>query len=670
VLAPQTASDSIAEAEVLLARGQWAAAETILEAAAVGADADAALWFTLGKVRYQLGRPTAMTAFERAHALQPNTPATLFMVGTCLLREGRPADAIASLQTADVLDPTLSKCALHLGVALAQTRQWAAAAQAMQRALQAEPGERQAQQVLAIAEQQLPRDAAKLAALGRAAQEAGQPLEAEALYRRALAANPVQMDAAWEIGLLFLKKADWLGVINLFEPLLADKRALPGMYMNVIAAHINLANYEAACRITRAHLDHQCSPEQLGEGLGFYVYLGAFDTGISRLAQRAYADQWSDWLSRDIAEPLRPTPKPRQGRKLRIGYLWSMFGYPIEFPFIACHDRSRYALYAYAYGREDDRTPANIGRFDAYRWIGSMGDAEAARMIAADEIDILVDLGGQGWQQRSKIAEYRAAPVQIGYSNKLFTTGSARVDWLIGNPGTFLPEDAAYYRERLYTLPRMFVQCAWQRDPPSPVEPRTCGERIVIGTPAALYKVNRGALDFWCEILRRLPEADLRLDFGPYPPGALKRIRDHFSAAGFGPERCELVEQRAGSFFSYVDSLDLAVDAFPFTANFTAFQAIARGVPLVTVRTDCYVGRLAPGLLDAIGRGEWVARDSAHAVEIAVELARDRERRAVERNLLPELLESAGVLDADAYARAMEEAYETIFADRERTVSD
>jgi predicted O-linked N-acetylglucosamine transferase (SPINDLY family) len=356
--------------------------------------------------------------------------------------------------------------------------------------------------------------------------------------------------------------------------------------------------------------------------------------------------------------------RPRAGRKLRIGYLWSMLGSLTDVPFIAHHDRSRYALYAYSDGPADRQAPENVARFDGYRSIVGLGDAEAARIIAADEIDILVDLGGQGWAQRSGIAEYRPAPIQIGYSNKTFTTGSDRMDWLIGNPGTYLPDLHDHFRERIYELPRMFVQVAWsgKRSPVVP-PPYLVSGRITIGTSASLFKVNRGTLDFWCGVLARLPDARLRLAFGPQPPGASDRLRSHFGAHGVPASRYELVEGRNLDFFDYLNTLDLALDAFPHSSNFTAYQAVSQGVPLVTLAGDRYQGRLAAGLLRAIGRSEWIGRDVANAIDIACALANDRPRLAHERVELPGLVERAGVVDFVAYARAMEEAYEMIFAD-------
>jgi predicted O-linked N-acetylglucosamine transferase (SPINDLY family) len=186
---------------------------------------------------------------------------------------------------------------------------------------------------------------------------------------------------------------------------------------------------------------------------------------------------------------------------------------------------------------------------------------------------------------------------------------------------------------------------------------------ITIGTPASLFKVNRRTLDFWCDVLQRLPAARLRLAFGPQPPGALERIRRHLSGRRIASQRYDLIEQGDASFYCYLNTLDLALDSFPFGANFTAYQAISQGVPIVTIRGDRYPGRLAAGLLNAIGREEWVAGDAASAVEIACALANNPQRLAEERTRLPELLQRSGVLDAAAYARAMEGAYEAIFAD-------
>jgi protein O-GlcNAc transferase len=663
VMFPEQCQAILARAEQLTALGKWEEAESVIEAAIGTGLKEPDLLFALGRVRYQLGRATASDAFGQVCGLVPESAIAQFMLGSSLLREGRPADAIVPLRAAVALAPKLPKAALHLGIAHAQSQNWASAASAMKLALAADGAEHQARTVLEAAKGQLAAPAALLVKRGQQAL-ATWPAEAEALFRLVLERDPAQLDAAWQLGVLMIGRGEWDRMIKLFEPLLDSPDVNLGMFLNVIAGYINLLNYEAGARVARSFLDRDLTLEVRGMGLARYVFIGAFDTGIGRIAMRAYAEEWTRWLRNDIAQPFTPEAKPRDGRRLRIGYLWSMFGYPIEIPFLAEHDRSRYALYAYSYGPRNVQTPDNVDRFDVYRWIEPLSEEAAARLIFKDEIDILVDLGGQGWQQRSKIAEYCPAPVQIAYSNKLFTTGSDRLDWLIGMPGFYPTDDAPYYRERLYTLPQFFVQACWQGEPPPPV-PSYAGPTggITLGSTTAIYKVNRATLDFWCAVLARLPEARLLLDFGPELPKTLQRIVDHFAAAGIPPDRYELLQRGSGSFFSYIDRLDLSLDAFPFTGNFTAYQAIARGVPLITIEGERYTSRLAAALLRAIDRPEWVARDAAEAVEIAVALASDPSRLAAERTLLPTLLDHSGALDAARYARAMEAAYEEIFAD-------
>src|SRR6202012_3495167 len=93
-------------------------------------------------------------------------------------------------------------------------------------------------------------------------------------------------------------------------------------------------------------------------------------------------------------------PAKSEKKKLRIGYVSSdLRQHAVGFAMtdvVEQHDRERVEVYAYYCGIDrDDTTRQRIRRgVDSWCDINGLSDSEAARKIAADEIDVLVDLNG------------------------------------------------------------------------------------------------------------------------------------------------------------------------------------------------------------------------------------------------------------------------------------
>src|SRR5258708_4984763 len=81
------------------------------------------------------------------------------------------------------------------------------------------------------------------------------------------------------------------------------------------------------------------------------------------------------------------------------------------------HDRGRFEVFAYSYGPDDHSSMRArlASAFDRFVDIQALSHREAANLIHADKVDILVDLKGYTHHARPAIPAYRPAPVQMSY---------------------------------------------------------------------------------------------------------------------------------------------------------------------------------------------------------------------------------------------------------------
>src|SRR5262249_52934148 len=99
-----------------------------------------------------------------------------------------------------------------------------------------------------------------------------------------------------------------------------------------------------------------------------------------------------------------------------------------------------------------------LAAFDRFVDIAKMPDRDAAELIHADGIDILVDFHGWTPDGRAKILAYRPAPIQVNYLGHPGTSGADFIDYIIADRFILLPEDRPFFSERVVYLPDCY-QC-------------------------------------------------------------------------------------------------------------------------------------------------------------------------------------------------------------------
>jgi predicted O-linked N-acetylglucosamine transferase (SPINDLY family) len=138
-------------------------------------------------------------------------------------------------------------------------------------------------------------------------------------------------------------------------------------------------------------------------------------------------------------------------------------------------------------------------------------------------------------------------------------------------------------------------------------------------------KVNDAVLAAWARILDACPRSVLRLKAGAFDDG---QARAHFlercARHGIGADRLDLAGYGThAEALAAWSQVDIALDPFPFSGCATSADALAMGVPVITLEGEAPAGRQTASLLAAAGRGEWIAHDLDGYVRIACMLASD-----------------------------------------------
>src|SRR5262249_14990095 len=148
--------------------------------------------------------------------------------------------------------------------------------------------------------------------------------------------------------------------------------------------------------------------------------------------------------------------------RLRIGYLSGYFHiHPVASSIaglIEQHDRQRFEVIAYAFDQDDASAIRRrlLTGFDRVVDISQMPDRDAAQLIRADDLDLLIDLHGWTPDCRAKILAYRPAPIQVNYFGYSSTTGADFIDYIIADRFVVPPDQQSLFSEKVVYLPDCF----------------------------------------------------------------------------------------------------------------------------------------------------------------------------------------------------------------------
>ncbi len=302
--------------------------------------------------------------------------------------------------------------------------------------------------------------------LGIALQDLGRHDEAIACYRRAVELQPADAEAQGNLGVALAETG------KLDEALEACRRAVQ-LDPNYAAAQNNLGNrYKdmgrmgPAIECYRRAVALQPDAPDIHSNLAYTV---GFDASYDGAALLAEARDWDQRMaSRSGNSLVHMAMTAPQNAGLRVGFVSPDFCEHVVgrslLPLLQEHDRERLEIFCYAnVVRPDGLTEALRSQAAHWRNIFGVGNPEAAEMIRADGIDILVDLALHTARNRLPLFALKPAPVQVSYLGYCGTTGVETIDYRLSDPYIDPPDsDLKCYSEETICLPHSY----WCYQPP------------------------------------------------------------------------------------------------------------------------------------------------------------------------------------------------------------
>ncbi|MCL6328454.1 tetratricopeptide repeat protein [Pectobacterium carotovorum subsp. carotovorum] len=327
---------------------------------------------------------------------------------------------------------------------------------------------------------------------------------------------------------------------------------------------------------------------------------------------------------------------------------------------------SQVEFYAYSTNYSEDHITQKIkGICTQWKIIADISNDSLAEIIREDEVDILFDLCGYNTNSCMLTLLQRPAPIQIKWVGGLISsTGLETMDYLLSDPVETPAGVDALYTEKLIRLPDDYI-CY---DPPHylpPVGglPIASKGYITFGCFNNASKINDTLLAQWAIILHSVPNSQLFLKSFNYTNQTLsERIYTTLEKRGINRERVRI---EGGSLHrellaSYND-VDIALDPWPYSGGLTTCEAMAMGVPVVTLPGPTFAGRHSASHLVNAGMPELVANDWEQYINITVGIAKDLDSLSVIRQHLRDILLASPVCDGKRFAKNFSDAMRAVW---------
>jgi len=351
-------------------------------------------------------------------------------------------------------------------------------------------------------------------------------------------------------------------------------------------------------------------------------------------------------------------------KRLRIGYVSSDFClHPVSLLTVEVfekHDRERFEIFGFCHSPDDgsELRKRVIAAFDHFHTIKAMTDEEAARLIRAFEIDILIDLQGLTSGVRPDIFTFRPAPVQVTWLGFPGSSGHPQIDYVLCDESVFPSGSEHGYTEQPLRLPYCFQPSDNMRivgKTPTRAECHLPDDAFVFCCFNNNYKFTTEMFTSWMRILARTPGSVLWLlaDNAWSKSNLIREAERH----GIDADRLIFASRVAPpDYLARYQLADLFLDTFPFNAGTTANDALWMGLPVLTLVGESFASRMAASLLTALGQPDFITSSNGDYEDRAVAWASASEELARRRQALLTARTTSRLYDMTRFVRDLEAA--------------
>ena len=249
----------------------------------------------------------------------------------------------------------------------------------------------------------------------------------------------------------------------------------------------------------------------------------------------------------------------------------------------------------------------------------------------------------------------------MGYCN---TTGLNEIDYIFCDPNLIFNEEEKYYSEKVKKLPEIWNSHPGFNYKRKKIElPFIKNNYFTFGSFNNFNKVSDLTLKCWSEILKKTNNSKLIL-----------KSSIHYNLENFLErlKRYEIYDhvkilERSDDFSFHLDKydeIDLALDTFPYNGVTTSFEALWKGVPVLTIDGYNFNSRCGSSIMKNSGNEYLIAKDQKDYISKAIFLSQNKDKLIEIRDNLFENALKTPLFNVSRFSKNFEELVDDIILEK------
>ena len=321
----------------------------------------------------------------------------------------------------------------------------------------------------------------------------------------------------------------------------------------------------------------------------------------------------------------------KKNSKIRIGFLSSeilkkhSITYFLE-TILKNYNKDKFEIYLYSDNAiEDENTNEFKILVKKFINVSNLEDIKVFNLIRSDNIEIMFDITGATLSNRVSLFKNRLAPKQISWLGYCNTSGLVNMDYLIADKNLIYEEEKNYYSEKIIYLPNIWNCHSGLNSIRSLSDPPCLKEKnITFGSFNNFNKINDKVISVWSQILLKVKNSKLILKSSSKMDKSF--LKKEFEKYGVIDSIIFLEKRKLESHYNLYKKIDIALDTFPYNGVTTTFEALAMGVPVITMKGYNFNSRCGESIIKNLDIEDLIANNEDDYILKAQKIANDKDK--------------------------------------------
>ena len=303
-----------------------------------------------------------------------------------------------------------------------------------------------------------------------------------------------------------------------------------------------------------------------------------------------------------------------KNRRIKIGFFTSDFTLYHSISYFLRSvlknlDKNKFEIVIISNALKDQDSDDYNKIIDNWYNIRDLNDLRALKFIREKNLDIIFDLMGFTGEHRISLFKNKIAPIQISWLGYTNTSGLKEMNYIFADKNLIFEKEEKFYSEKVIKFEKIWNAHEGFKIKRNKVKtPAIRNKFITFGSFNNFNKISDQTLRVWSVILKKVKNSKLILkssiNFN------LEDFRKKLKLNGI-VKNVEIVDRNINfnDHLNQYENIDLALDTFPYNGVTTTFEAIWKGVPVLSILGFNFNSRCGSSILKNLGIDDLIASD-------------------------------------------------------------